>query len=128
MTAQSEIEFGLPHRLQLDLYLIRRHEFGSASFLDSAVEMRYALADWGRLWGNPAVYLELTKQQEAPNKIEGKLLLGDSLGPGWRWGSNFSLEQEASGRRIERHGSHGEVQLRRLRPRPEEQELGDASD
>ena len=100
-TALSEIEFGLPHRLQLDLYLIQQRDTGVAgSGADgNSIEMRYAFADWGRVWGNPAVYLEYTSQTGLPDKYEGKILLGGELQPGWHWGANLSIEQQTSGAR-----------------------------
>ena len=101
LTAMSEIEFGLPHRLQLDLYLVQQRDTGVAGSgtTGNTVELRYALANWGKLWGNPAVYLEWGSQDGAPDKIEGKVLLGDQLAPGWHWGVNLVVEQETSGAR-----------------------------
>lgn len=100
LTAQSEIEFGLPYRFQLDLYLNNKHETGvedGDSSTGNSVELRWAFADWGRIWGNPALYLEYTSMSGEPDLVEGKLLLGDTLAPGWHWGVNFSCEQQTSG-------------------------------
>jgi hypothetical protein len=101
LTAQSELEFGLPHRLQLDLYLNQQRDTGVAGSgsTGNSIELRYAFADWDRLWGNPAVYLEWTSQTGMPDKVEGKLLLGGDLAPGWHWGANLSVEQQTSGAR-----------------------------
>ncbi|MEZ5559724.1 MAG: hypothetical protein R3E86_14420 [Pseudomonadales bacterium] len=99
-TAQTEIEFGLPHRLQLDLYLISRKEGASGeTFVDNAVEVRYAFADWGEIWGNPTLYVEYVSQDSEANKVETKLLLGDELVPGWHWGTNLVWEYTLGGAR-----------------------------
>src|SRR5438045_5605770 len=45
-----ELEFGLPHRLQLDLYLRTDQEGDRGDMLlGEQIEMRYAFADWGKL-------------------------------------------------------------------------------
>ena len=91
--AQTEIEFGLPHRMQLDLYLINRRDVpGAETQTDNAIELRYAFADWGKVWGNPTMYFELIQQDNEANKAEVKLLLGDEFREGWHWGTNFVWE------------------------------------
>lgn len=101
LTAQTELEFGLPHRLQLDLYLVQKRKTGvsDSGTTGNTVELRYAFADWGKLWGNPTMYLEWGSQDGKPDKVEGKVLLGDQLAPGWHWGVNLVVEQETSGAR-----------------------------
>lgn len=100
LVTQTEIEFGLPRRLQLDLYLIQRHEHEGPTNVDNAIEMRYAFADWGRLWGNPTVYLEWISQERDPDKVEAKLLFGDQIAAGWHWGTNLVWEGETGGARV----------------------------
>lgn len=95
-----EIEFGLPHRIQLDLYLRTDQDGdGSEMLLGQQVEIRYALADWGVLPGNPTLYLEWVGLEQRPDKIEGKLLLGGELATGWHWGANLVAELELGGER-----------------------------
>lgn len=98
VTTQSELEIGLPHRLQLDLYLNNKHEINrdTSSSSGASAEIRWALADWGKIWGNPALYLEYTTMSGGPDLIEGKILFGDTLAPGWHWGVNLSVEQQLS--------------------------------
>jgi hypothetical protein len=97
--SQLEVEFGLGHRLQLDLYLV----FGQGGYdaplgiTKEKIELRYAFADWGKLWGNPAVYLEWIRQHEKPQKGEVKLLLGDQISPRWFWGFNLVFERALGG-------------------------------
>jgi hypothetical protein len=95
-----EIEFGLPHRFQLDIYL-RTDQEGDDSemLLGQQVELRYALADWGKIWGNPTLYAEWVGLEQRPDKVELKLLLGDELAPRWHWGINVAAELETSGQR-----------------------------
>ena len=94
-----EVEFGLPGRLQLDLYAVGNKEGkeGTFSINQQKVEVRYAFADWGKLPGNPTMYLEWTQNSDGPDAVEGKLLLGGELTSRWHWGSNFVFEHEVSG-------------------------------
>ena len=99
---QEEIEIGLPHRFQVDLYenliaktgqSLRHHDF--------AAELRWALADWGKIPLNPAVYGEwkFVDGSQGPDVYEVKLLLGEQLAPRWHWGLNLVYEQEVGGGR-----------------------------
>lgn len=101
LTAQSEIEFGLPHHLQLDIYAIQSRETSVAesATTGNSIELRWAFADWGKIWGNPALYLEYTSVGGEPDVIETKLLVGGQVAPGWHWGANLSVEQATSGSR-----------------------------
>ena len=96
-----EVEFGLPHRLQFDLYLVSRNEGEGTTYLDQQFEMRYAFADWGVLPGNPTLYAEYALLDEAPDKVEAKLLLGDEIATGWHWGANLVFEGEITGAELE---------------------------
>ncbi len=97
--ALAELEIGLPHRFQLDLYA--RHESAGAepSQTGYSVEIRYALAEWNRIWGNPTVYLEWSRLSEEPDAVEFKLLLGGEIAPRWHWGVNISDELSTGGSR-----------------------------
>jgi hypothetical protein len=98
VTTQSEVEFGLPNHFQLDIYLTTKHDINTTtpSSTGASAEIRWAFADWGKIWGNPALYLEYTTMSGEPDLVEGKLLLGDSFAPGWHWGANLSVEQQTS--------------------------------
>ncbi len=97
---QAEIEIGLPGRFQLDLYLVGNGQEGDSDInIDEMFEIRWALADWGKIWGNPALYAEFVNRESEPEKVELKLLLGDELAPRWHWGLNFVWEAEVSGAR-----------------------------
>jgi hypothetical protein len=96
---QYEIEFGLPGRFQIDLYAVGHKtgidgEFGVT---ESKAELRWALADWGRIPGNPTIYVEWKNENNAPDHFEGKLLLGGQIASGWHWGSNFVWEHTMGG-------------------------------
>ena len=98
----EEVEIGLPGRMQLDLYNdIEGDERGRFHYQSFNVEVRYALADWGKLWGNPTLYGEykFADQDRGPDVYEFKLLLGDELAPRWHWGVNFVWEAETGGER-----------------------------
>jgi len=96
---QYEIEFGLPHRFQLDLYHVttKEGEEGTLDNTEQKYELRYAFADWGDLWMNPTAYLEYVMRNGQSDKVEYKLLLGDELAPAWHFGTNLVLEHELGG-------------------------------
>jgi hypothetical protein len=99
---QEELEIGLPHRLQLDIYwdwiVNKAHQ---THYLDTAVELRWAVADWGKIPLNPTLYGEwkFTDANQGPDKFEVKLLLGEEIVPRWHWGLNLVYEQEVGGDR-----------------------------
>ncbi len=94
-----EFEFGLGHHLQLDLYLRTEQKGASDWTLESErLELRWALADWGKLWGNPTLYFEYIHAQTAPHHgAEVKLLLGGEIAPRLHWGANLSYERQLGG-------------------------------
>jgi hypothetical protein len=95
-----EFEFGLGHRLQLDLYLeTEQQAFGEWGLSAEKFEVRYAFADWGKLPANPTLYVEWVRTHEGPHKAELKLLLGDELGPRVHWGANLVYERVLGGDR-----------------------------
>ncbi len=98
----QEVEIGLPGRMQLDLYNdIEGDERGAFHEHSFNVELRWAIADWGQLWGNPTLYFEykFADAHWGPDVYEAKLLLGDQLAPRWHWGVNFVWEAETGGDR-----------------------------
>jgi Putative MetA-pathway of phenol degradation len=100
---QEEMEFGLPGRFQIDLYYDWTIEDSKADHLDFAGEVRWAPADWGQMFLNPALYLEykVTDPSRGGDVIEPKLLIGDDFGNGWHWGMNFVYERELQGEKAE---------------------------
>lgn len=102
-----EVEMGLPHRLQLDLYLVARTTGDDETYLDQKFEVRYAFADWGVLWGNPTLYVEYALIDRGSDKIEAKLLLGDELATGWHWGVNAVCEAELTGEQAREYALTG---------------------
>ncbi|HEX7878752.1 MAG TPA: hypothetical protein VF720_05050 [Candidatus Eisenbacteria bacterium] len=102
MRSLWELEFGLPHRFQLDLYLRTDQVLdpgGEPASHGQQIEVRWALADWGKIWGNPTLYLEWVNLYDSPDKIEPKLLLGGQLAEGWQAGANLVGEFEMGGER-----------------------------
>lgn len=97
----GEVEVGLPHRFQLDVYFrTDQDDIDSHLMYGQQVELRWALADWGKIWGNPTLYFEYINLEDRPDKIEPKLLLGGEIpqwGEGWHWGVNFVAELEING-------------------------------
>lgn len=101
-----EFGMGLPYRLQLDLY--QGYTSGDKSYKASqqSIELRWAMAEWGKIWGNPTWYYEYTIQDGTSNKHEIKLLLGDELASRWHWGVNLVREWTVSdpSNRVEENG------------------------
>ncbi len=97
--SQYEVEFGLPGRVQIDLYAVGHKEAINGAFgvTEQKMEIRWAFADWGKIPGNPTIYLEWKNESEAPDHFESKLLLGGQIASGWHWGSNFVWEHELGG-------------------------------
>jgi len=98
MRTQYEFEIGLPGRWQMDLYLNQNKE-GSTGEMENenAFELRYALADWGKIWGNPTLYGEYKSRDAEVDVVEWKFLLGDEVSPTWHWGTNLVFEREIGG-------------------------------
>jgi hypothetical protein len=105
---RQEFEFGLGHRLQLDLYAHsvykqrQNTEGPDTNTLDWrgwSAELRYALADYDEIFGNPTLYFEYIVFNGDGESIEPKLLLGGEVAPGWHWGVNLVYERELQGLR-----------------------------
>ena len=95
---QEEFEIGLPHRLQLDLYLNNEINESGTWYKDNvAGEIRWALADWGVIPMNPTAYAEYKWRDTDVDTVEAKLLLGDEFGRGWHWGANAVYEADLGG-------------------------------
>lgn len=92
--SQFELEFGLPARFQLDLYAVGTKEGATGTFgiTGQKVEVRWALADWDKIWGNPTAYVEWEENSGSHDTLELKLLLGGHIVSGWHWGSNLVWE------------------------------------
>src|SRR5215472_12312454 len=68
---QEEFEVGFPHRFQLDLYETWAvDQDGRARQDEYSAEVRYALADWGKIPLNPTLYLEYAQHNQNPNTLE----------------------------------------------------------
>jgi len=105
-----EVEMGLPQHFQLDLYLRTDQEGDKGDMLlGEQIEVRWAFADWGKIPGNPAVYLEYAMLEDRPDTIEPKLLLGGELAPRWHWGANLVAEWELSGQRSHEYQLTGAI-------------------
>jgi hypothetical protein len=116
---RDEFAFGLANRLELDLYLHTVYKSGgyesSFGFRGFSWEIRYALAEWGKIWGNPTLYFEHKLLDVKYQGIEPKLLLGDRIGKKGIWGVNLIYEAYTAPTRIEQQreyaytASYGQV-------------------
>ena len=102
---RDEFTFGLGKRLQLDLYSHTVYDGldGAKTFKwrGFSWELRYALADWGKIWGNPTLYYEM-KMLDGRWGIEPKLLLDDRIGERGVWGFNAIYEGNLASTKEER--------------------------
>lgn len=89
-----EAEIGIGHRMQLDLYQVYQKDgFNGVNALDAnKFELRYAFADWDRIWGNPTLYAEWEQAAAGPDVAEFKLLTCGSVTPRLAWGNNLVWE------------------------------------
>jgi hypothetical protein len=93
-----ELSVGLGARFQADLYLRLENVGTQPVKLESErVELRWALANWGVIPGNPTLYLEWICNTEGPQRLEAKLLLGGSFTDRLYWGVNLFFELELWG-------------------------------
>jgi hypothetical protein len=96
----QEIELGLPHRLQLDYEAAEGNYFNETQRADywryasSSVELRWALADWGKILFNPTVKGEWKFNNALADFYELSLSVGDELAQRWHWGAELFYEQQ----------------------------------
>ena len=98
-TYQQEIEYGLTDRIQIDFYLNQIQQANS-TMIDgegAQFELRWALADWGKIPANPVIYLEYHPRKNDPDKAEVRFLFGGNLAPRLHWTLNFAAETELWG-------------------------------
>ena len=95
---QHEIEYGFADHLQFDFYLNEIKMPGDIfKFEGIQLELRYALADWGKLFLNPTFYFEYHPRNGFPDRAEIRLLLSETIAPNWHFVSNLGVESEFSG-------------------------------
>lgn len=99
MRSLFELELGLPSRFQLDLYFRTESVTDGPTQVGESVELRYAFAEWNKIWGNPTLYAEWSRLEDEPDAVEVKLLLGGEIAPRWHWGLNLSDELATGGDR-----------------------------
>ena len=110
--SQTEFEMGLPFRMQLDVYEKAIHDNSDDKGWQQdevAVELRYALADWGVIPFNPALYFEYAFAHEGSDVIESKILFCDDFGQGWHWGLNLIHETQVWGDRTDEFAVSGGI-------------------
>jgi hypothetical protein len=98
---EEEVEIGLPYRMQLDLYENWIVDQDRHTHHDSvSIELRYALADWGKIPLNPTLYGEYKAAPTVADSFyELKILLGTDFTKRLHWGFNASREAQLGGER-----------------------------
>ncbi len=95
---QGELGVGLPYRFQLDMYINFEDPSGAEIEWNGAqVELRWALADWDKIFWNPTLYGEWKFVTEGADVYELKLLMSDDIAPRWRGAGNLIYEAQDSG-------------------------------
>ena len=87
------------HGLQLDVSVVTEQDgyVGPSQLHREAVMLRWALADWDQLAGNPTVRLGLRRANWAPAVGVLELLLGASFADDWQWSLNVLGARELHG-------------------------------
>jgi hypothetical protein len=104
---QVELETGITDRWDVALYNVARQVEGKALEYEAVkVESRYRLAEPGRWFVDPVVYLEVQKAfvEDRPLSVEEKLILSKDLGR-LNLAVNLAAEQEFAGGEVEHEGS-----------------------
>ncbi len=98
---QYEAEMGLGYRFQLDLYqvYVKNGSNGDNALDATKFEVRWAFADWGRIWGNPTAYVEWQQAAHGADSAEVKLLLSDDITTRWAWATNLVAERKTGDNR-----------------------------
>ena len=93
-----ELEVGLPHRFQFDLYLVDRHEgSGGKAFVDG--KFAAALRS-GRLecdLGQSDTLHRMEIDRFGTDELEAKVLVGGEIAPRWHWGANAVYDGQTGG-------------------------------
>ena len=110
----QEFEVGLPSRFQFAYENNVEVREGQTQVTVQSLEVRYALADWGRIPLNPTLFAEYKigvgkdyeRQEEThgpvpplPDAFEVRLLLGEQFGRKFQWALNLFHEQQLGGER-----------------------------
>ena len=94
----QELELGLPYRLQMDYEYAesvnnpdRRSQW---TYESSSFELRWALAEWGKIPLNPTIKAEWKMNNAQADAYELNLALGEEINPRWHWAANLFYEQQ----------------------------------
>ena len=90
----QEIELGLPYRLQVDYEAVEKLGPEDDRYDSSSIELRWAIAEWGRIPLNPTVKAEWKINNAEADAYEVSLSVGDELAPRWHWGGELFYEQQ----------------------------------
>jgi len=97
---QQEIEGGFAKHFQADFYVNEWQAPDTNNVFQMEglqLELRYAFADWDKIFANPTLYLEYHPRFSGfPDKAEVRFLATDSFAPKWRWAVNLGAETELS--------------------------------
>jgi hypothetical protein len=97
---QYEFEIGLPYRFQADIYGVSHSQGDQKGFLfdQQKAELRWALADWNVIPGNPTLYAEyIWNNAPEPDHAEFKLLFCGEMAKRWHWAYNQVFEHALGG-------------------------------
>ncbi len=96
---ESELEFGLPWRTQIDVEPNYSLEDGRWSYDSTRVEVPHALANWGKIPFNPAIDAGWRFREGESDSFLVRLLLAEEFGQRWHLGANLGYERQVGGGR-----------------------------
>jgi len=97
---QYEFEMGLPYRFQADVYGVSHSDGNNKGFNfdQQKLELRWALADWNVIPGNPTLYAEyIWNNKPEADHTEFKLLWTGDVNERMHWAYNNVYEHEMGG-------------------------------
>jgi len=107
---EYQAEFGLPGRLQLGVHAVGEDTAGQGAPGDidaQAIAVRWAVAEWGTLWGNPTIEGTWKEASRGADAASLSLLLGGHLASGWHWATNLSWRRDVGESSDERAWTSG---------------------
>jgi hypothetical protein len=96
---ETEIEFGLPWRTQIDIEPNYSIEAGELRYDSTRIEVPHALANWGKIPFNPTIDGGWRFNNGEEDSFLVRLLFAEEFGEKWHFGANFGYEQQVGGER-----------------------------
>ena len=96
---ETELEFGLPWRTQLDVELNYQATGGRMTYDSTLIELPHALANWGKIPLNPTVDAGWRFNADQADAYFFRLLLADDFARAVHFGATLSFQNQVAGDR-----------------------------